>query len=583
MTIRFGPDPVVAEVNRVLELLVQGVWVDQESILVDLKEEAGRRDKQGNLLPGIAQNDAAADQVSDEAACMANTPGGGALILGVGDNGELIGTALDEEWLRHRVYQRTSRALTIQVDPVELRDVRLLVITAPQAVEPIRRHGRVSWRVDSHCVEVDPATWHEKRLIRTNFDWSAQPSDVPAAQARAASVEVARRYLRESGEAHAVELAGQSTPELLRRLNVVTGDGFLTNAGVIAFAGRGQPGLDYIRRDAAGGDSRQRVHGGSRGLLEEVQDVLTHIAANNAVVHLPRGISVGQLRDVPELAVREAVVNGLAHREWGLPLPTTVEHVGRTLRITSPGGFFGGVNPGNIITHPSQSRNRSLTELFAAIRVAEREGVGVDRMVREMLRVGHHPPAIAELDGPFVRVSLVGDAADISWMRWLGSMVPEGLVEDLNSLLLLRSLVDESWLDVGAAAPVLQLNSAETQGAINRLAVAEIDGNPVLSLVPGVPDSEPAAWALTSESRAALQAQDETARRSRAWPSRERVARSYARNRGRISTTELGGIVGASPTNVGGVLKDLVDDGYLVPSRPNRRGPRFYYRFSGSP
>jgi ATP-dependent DNA helicase RecG len=372
MSISFGSNPVDAELARVLETLGAGTWDDNESALVDIKEESGRRDKSGNLLPGQTRNDKAAEQVAGEAACMANTPGGGALVLGAANDGSLVGTSLDVEWLRHRVYELTDRTLTLDVRPVEIAGTRLLVIVAPQAIEPIRWRGRVTWRVDDKCVEVDPATWHAKRMIRTNFDWSAQPSHLPASSSREASVEIARRFLRDSGETHAAELAGLATPELLRRLNVVTGDGLLTNAGVLAFVGRGDPGLDYIRRDVAGGDSRQRVHEGSRGLLEELLEVFTHVTANNDVRHVPKGIAIGQIRDLPEQAVREAVVNGLAHREWGLAQPTTVEHIGHTLRVSSPGGFFGGVTSANIITHPSQSRNRALTELFAAIRVAER-------------------------------------------------------------------------------------------------------------------------------------------------------------------------------------------------------------------
>ena len=65
----------------------------------------------------------------------------------------------------------------------------------------------------------------------------------------------------------------------------------------------------------------------------------------------------------------------------------------------------------------AQSRNRTLTELFAAIRVAEREGVGVDRMVKEMLRLGHRAPEIEQIEGPFVRVSRVGDPVDIAWIE----------------------------------------------------------------------------------------------------------------------------------------------------------------------
>ena len=41
-------------------------------------------------------------------------------------------------------------------------------------------------------------------------------------------------------------------------------------------------------------------------------------------------------------------------------------------------------------------------------------------MVREMVRLGHHPREIGEIDGPFVRTSLVGDAVDEPWISWLG-------------------------------------------------------------------------------------------------------------------------------------------------------------------
>lgn len=81
MSIGFGPDPVEQELTRVMALLDAGTFADDESSLVDLKEEAGRRDRQGTVRPGEPRNERAADQVAGEAACMANTPGGGALVL----------------------------------------------------------------------------------------------------------------------------------------------------------------------------------------------------------------------------------------------------------------------------------------------------------------------------------------------------------------------------------------------------------------------------------------------------------------------------------------------------------------------
>ncbi len=133
-------------IQRVLGALQAGTWSGDESALVDLKEEGGRRDQRGTLLPGPAQNEVAAEQVATEAACMVTTPGGGALLLGAADDGTLIGTSSDVDWLRHRVYEITDRALTIDVHEVEINAVRLLVLRAPQAIEPIKVRGRLRWR-----------------------------------------------------------------------------------------------------------------------------------------------------------------------------------------------------------------------------------------------------------------------------------------------------------------------------------------------------------------------------------------------------------------------------------------------------
>ena len=156
----FGDDPVRAEVANLLARLRAGEVVDRsdERKCVDLKEEAGRRDRSGHIGPGAPQNDPGAQKLAVEAACMANTPGGGALLVGVADDGTLIGAELDGEWLRHRIYELTRRLLTVDVTEATVRGVRLLVLVSPVAVEPIRVNGRITWRVDDHCVEVDVAT-----------------------------------------------------------------------------------------------------------------------------------------------------------------------------------------------------------------------------------------------------------------------------------------------------------------------------------------------------------------------------------------------------------------------------------------
>lgn len=583
MATHFGSDPIHDEVMAILIALDEGRSVDDavERQFVDLKEEHGRRDKQGGVGPSSTRNEEAARELAAAAACMANTPGGGALIVGVSNDGQVIGTDLEAEWLRHRLWELSGKLLTVDVIVHDVAGRRLLVLRSPQALEPIRINGKIRWRVGTSCVEIDANTWHTKRMANLNYDWSAGESSVPAGEARASALTQARQLLLDSGEDHARDLASDSDVNLMRRLNVVTPDGLLTNAGVLAFVGRGDPCLDYVRRAQAGGDSLSRIRRSGRALIEELAEVFQVLDANTPTVHVQQGLVIGQQREIPRRAAREAIVNGVAHREWGIAEPTLVEHVGRLLRVTSPGGFVEGVTAENIITHPSRSRNRALADLLAALRVAEREGIGVDRMVADMVSVGHPAPVIEEVPGPYVRAELIGDDLDVAWIRWLRALEPQSEADDLNSLLILRQLVETGWIDPLRAARTIQDTVAAASGALARLSRATIGRGPLLETTKGVPDGTETVWHLTPAAVSLLQGLDREAGRNRAWPTRERVAASYASARGRISSTELGSLVGAYPSNVGPVLKRLEEDGILAPSRASRRGTGFYYRYRG--
>ena len=112
-----------AAVERCLGLIRNGVLPDDaERQRVDIKEEAGRRGTGGLLLPGGRESTTAADQLANEVAAMANTPGGGALIIGIEDKtGDLLGTDLDIEWLRQQIYRRIDLAPDI-IDDGKRRD-----------------------------------------------------------------------------------------------------------------------------------------------------------------------------------------------------------------------------------------------------------------------------------------------------------------------------------------------------------------------------------------------------------------------------------------------------------------------------
>lgn len=570
-----GPDPVETQVREVLTRLTKGEAPSRiETTQVDIKEEPGRRDNAGQTKEASEQNEGAAEYFAEEMACMANTPGGGALIVGIADDGTPIGTGLNAEWLRHRIWELTQRLLTVSVQPAELLDVRILVLSTPEAIEPIRYRNRLKWRVAANCVEIDSTTWHARRLERTGFDWSAQPSNHTVDHISPVAAEIARRYLLEDKTPSTQELADAPTRELVQRLNLIGGDGQLTHAGALLFVATPGDGLDYIRRETEAGDSTIRIKGEGRPLIEQLYNAEQAADPYNRVTHVPMGLAHSQFRALPPRAIREAMVNGVIHRDWHTPEATTVEHVGDTFRVISPGDLIGGVTPDNIITHPAVSRYRSLAEAVAALRIAEREGIGIDRMYADMLAIGRPPPVISQVEGPYVRVSLLGGEPDAATTKLLASFEPLEMSHDLATLLLIDLLCQYGWVDANLAAPRLQRPASEAAAAISQMAETTAADNPLIMPVAGVPRDHIRAYRTTKVFQTALSHRMEHLQTPEG---REGLILHWAQHRGRISSTEAADIAGVTTSYASRLLVSLAEDGHLEASRSNKTGRGYHY------
>ena len=170
-------------------------------------------------------------------------------------------------------------------------------------------------------------SWQSRFLERIGFDWSDQPSGRTLNDVSPAAREVARRYLRESnGDEAGTNLAEATDADLLRRLNLVRDSHHLTNAGALLFVETPWPGVDYIRRDMPRGDSTLRIEGVGP-LLTQVHEVERAGEMSNRVTHVAEGFARGRIRAIPPGTLREAIVNGVVHRDWLSPRPTTIKHV----------------------------------------------------------------------------------------------------------------------------------------------------------------------------------------------------------------------------------------------------------------
>jgi len=470
-------------VDGVVAQLCAGVLPDAaERQHVDCKEEAGRRGVAGTLLPGDVHNLAAADQLADEVACFANTPGGGALLVGVENaTGALLGAALDEEWLRHRIYERVDVAPAIE--PIVVEGARLLVIYVAEAREPVEDiDGKVRWRAGGHCVPVDRAEWWLHRQDVAGLDPMAAVTERTVTDASPGALVAARACLRQDPRKDGAELAAATDDDLLSRLGVRRPDGRLTQAGALTFCPAERTHLTLTVLDVEGGDVLSLSPDlTGLSLLEQIAAVEARLDTVNTAVTIRGGFAETPVRRLPPPALREAVLNGIAHRDWLQRDPVAVTYVeaDSALQVVSPGGFVGGVNAGNVLTQ-RYARYPALADLFRTLRLVEKQGMGVDRMYREMIALGHRPPTLVEDPGPRVRVRLVGGEPVVPVMNLVGRIQPAVRQRDVRVALVVHTLLHEPFVLPQHMAGILQRSEEEAAEALESAADCRVGGQPLL-------------------------------------------------------------------------------------------------------
>lgn len=409
---------------------------------------------------------------------MANTPGGGALVVGVEDpTGSLLGAVLDADWLRHRLWERVEVAPA--VEERHLRGVRLLTLYVAEAREPVEdTRGLLRWRTGGACTPVDRAEWWLHRQDRSAHDPLAAASLRTARDVTASSMATVRLRVEEADS----DAALPSDADLLVRLGALRPDGHLTRAAALLLCPSDKTLIRVSVLDVEGGDVvAPPPDFAGRSLLEQLLLVEERLDAVNSAVAIRAGFAETPVRLLPPAALREAVCNALVHRDWLSPDPVEVVWVQADAAVTvvSPGGFVGGVRPTNALT-ARYARSPALADLFRAMRLVEKQGLGVDRMVRELVSLGHRPPRLGEQPGPCVRVRPLGGEPVVPVLELVSRVEPAVRRRDVRVALVVHTLLSEPYVTPGLLEPVLQRSPEECLDAIFATADCRVDGEPLL-------------------------------------------------------------------------------------------------------
>jgi ATP-dependent DNA helicase RecG len=561
-------DARAAAMERLVAGLLDGGHVDpHEGQVLDCKEDPSRRGQGGVVEPGETHSEALAKTVADAAACFANADGG-VIVVGVNDKttgpSAFVGTPCDTAWLQNRIRQLVT--LEVQTTELTIASTRIVTVTVePSSIPMADSSGKYRRRQGRDCQTMTGAELGQFSVDRSGADWSSAPSASTFTNTDPAAMLQLREWLRQSTEASREELANRDDRALLLQLGLSTPDGRLNRAGellCVRLPGRG-PLIDFIFRPAPGAETELRIDPSEVPLAIALAEVEAAINGHNPVFMLPSGLTVGQIRALPELALREALVNAAAHRDWAAPGPMRVLLEGTMLTVTNPGGFLPGVTAETVITAPPRTRNSRLARALRGLRLAEAEGIGVDRMFRETVRQGLPTPDIEEFpDGSGVRCVLVGGPPDMAVIGVVSNL-PHPAGQDVDILLLLHRLLAVPTVNATKLAPIIQKSHAQAIAAIER---AMATGLIVLS-------SQSGHYRLADDTRNALAKKLPYMRRTEADYAKVIVELLLAS--GEIRARDLIDICGVKSVRASQVLSQAVGSGLL--ERHGELGAGVYY------
>ena len=413
------------------------------------------------------------------------------------------------------------------------------------------------------------------RRKRPKLTWSGKSSGIAPDLVRPEALQLVRRYLEASGEAEPRDLAASPDSELLQRLGAVGGDGMLTNAAWLMLVGNGRPVIEYRLR----GGHRELRLSGELSVLEQLTLVLDAVRRNNPEVRMPDWAEEETVPALSAQVAREAVINGVVHRDWTVPHATEVEQEHRlgTLRVRSPGGFVGGFGEYDVFSRSQFPRNSHLMKLLKPLGLVEIRGTGVRRMVSGLVGHGQPAPTFREVEGSSVEVLLGGRPPDPAWQLWISELGWPRTLEDHRLLLLLRRVADHRWIDIRTAARITHAHEILARTLLRKLGSIKVSGSWLLIPVAGVPPESPEVWTLSQPAREGLAALYDRVKLAMPGRDRQAVARSYVQSRGRLSTTELGSILGISAAGAIPLIQKLERTGVVQPAWAHRKGRGFHY------
>ncbi|MEJ7569890.1 MAG: ATP-binding protein [Gaiellaceae bacterium] len=395
---------------------------------------------------------------------------GGVVLFGVSDEGEVLGKSLTAS-----VETDITQAILQVHDPgrywlheVEVGGRSVTVLAVARRAEGFAQtsDGQVMARRGAHSVPLVGGELLQFLTDRQLRRFDTTGAGVSLARANDEALEQVR---------HAYGWRNRPSVERLRNEGLVTGDdgtSELTVAGVLTLVDDpsevlGKSFVEILRFADDGVDYNKRVE-----IVGPVQHQVA-VATSTVMDELGTDLVVSGIRRLelprlPEVVVREAVANAVAHRSY--------EEHGRAIRIElrpdrvtiqSPGGLPEPVTEENI-RETQFARNIKVISVLRRFRLAEDSGRGVDVMIDSMAEALLDPPMFHDRGHSVEVVLPVRGAITPQERAWIHEVENRGVIGPRDRLLLVHAARGEELTNEDVRE-LLGVDSRDARAALRRL------------------------------------------------------------------------------------------------------------------
>jgi ATP-dependent DNA helicase RecG len=354
--------------------------------------------------------------------------GGGHILLGITDGRprEIVGTAAFAEPGRTEagIYQQLSHR--VPIEEYFHGGKRVLIVHVPA------RLPGAAWQIGGRYFkragdDLVPMGDTELRAIFAEIgpDFTAEPCAAGAEALDPALIaEFRHRWARKAQNPRLEQLTDLATltdADLLTdgRPNYAALILLGTRAALTRHLGQAEVVFEYRSSEASGpAQDREEYRSGFLGLHEALWQ---KINLRNDRQSYQEDFFRYDISTFDEVAIREAILNAVAHRDYRLGGSIFIRQYSRRLEIVSPGGFPPGITAANI-AEQQNPRNRRLAETLSKAGLVERAGQGLNLMIENAIKQTKPLPDFSGTAAHEVRLTLAGTVQNPAFIRFLSRL-----------------------------------------------------------------------------------------------------------------------------------------------------------------